>query len=195
MFIQIVQGTVTDADLWQRQGERWRADLKPGAKGYLGMTGGISPAGTVIAIARFESQAAAQANSKRPEQGAWWNETEKALSDVTFHDCTEVDTLMGGGSNDAGFVQIVQGRAKNPADLRHLTGEMEKQLREARPDILGITVAWHGDGGFTQAVYFTSEADARKQEQDAAGDQLREQYMAMFDGPPTFIDLSNPELD
>jgi hypothetical protein len=102
---------------------------------------------------------------------------------------------MGGGSNDAGFVQIVQGRAKNPADLRHLTGEMEKQLREARPDILGITVAWHGDGGFTQAVYFTSEADARKQEKDAAGDQLREQYMAMFDGPPTFIDLPNPELD
>src|SRR5438270_2467120 len=152
MFIQIVQGTVTDADLWRRQNDRWQSELKPGAKGYLGSTGGVSPTGTAIVMARFESEAAARANSDRAEQGAWWNETEKALRDATFHDCTEVDTLMGGGSNDARFVQIIQGRAKSQADMRRLTGEMEQQLRKARPDILGITVAWHGDGGFTQTV-------------------------------------------
>ena len=42
--------------------------------------------------------------------------------------------------------------------MRSRTKDMESQLRERRPDILGITVAWHGDGGFTQAVYFKSEA-------------------------------------
>jgi hypothetical protein len=196
MFIQVLQGKVKDRELLGRQTDRWRAELKPGAKGYLGSTGGFSPDGQYIIMARMESAAAAKANSDRPEQTAWWNETEKAFDgDPTFHDCAEVDMLLGGGSNDAKFVQIVQGRAKNADDLRRMSGDMESQLRDARSDILGIVVAWHGDGGFTQAVYFSSEAEARKQEQAAENDNLRDQYMEMFDGAPTFIDLPSPELD
>ena len=91
---------------------------------------------------------------------------------------------MGGGSNDAGFVQIVEGRAKDPSDLRRLSGDMEKELKTSRPDILGIIVAWHGDGGFTQAVYFTSEAETRKLEQATEGNEMRREFMDQFDGAP-----------
>src|SRR2546423_1665097 len=158
VFIQVIQGKVGDADLLRRQTEAWRKDIKPGAKGYLGSTGGVTPDGRGITLVRFESEDAARANSERPEQGSWWNETSKAFDgEPTFKDCHEADELLGGGSNDAGFVQIVQGRAKDQAQMRKQEKEMEAQLRKVRPDILGIVVAWHGDGGFTQAVYFKSE--------------------------------------
>src|SRR2546423_1062765 len=134
MLVQVITGKVKDADLWRRQSDRWVSELKPGAKGYLGSTGGITPDGRAITIARFESGQAAQANSRRSEQSAWWNETAKAFGeDVTFYDCRDVDTMFGGGSNDAGFVQVIQGRAKDQAKLRKDLPDMEGDLRQRRP--------------------------------------------------------------
>ena len=197
MFIQVIQGKVSDPELLRRQTEAWRKDIKPGAKGYLGSTGGVTPDGRGITLVRFESEDAANANSQRSEQGSWWNETAKAFGgEPTFHNCHDADELLGGGSNDAGFVQVIQGRAKDEKGMRSRVKEMEPRLRESRPDILGITVAWHGDGGgFTQAVYFKSEAETRKKEKETEQDELREEFMAQFDGPPTFFDLPEPELD
>jgi hypothetical protein len=196
MFIQVIQGKVKDAGLLERQIESWRRDIKPGAKGYLGSTSGITPDGRGINLARFESEAAAKANSERLEQGRWWSETAEAFAgDPTFYNCGEVDTMFGGGSNDARFVQIIQARAKDPDQMRARRAEMEKRLRERRPDILGMVIAWHGDGGFTQAVYFTSEAEARGGEKETEQDQLRQEFMSLMEGPPTFFDLTRPDLD
>lgn len=72
---------------------------------------------------------------------------------------------------------------------------MEERLHERRPDILGMVIAWHGDGGFTQAIYFSSETDARQREKDTEQDQLRQEFMALMEGQPTFLDLSRPDLD
>src|SRR5438445_3837831 len=130
MYIQIIQGKVSDPDHLSRQLERWRKELKPGAKGYLGHTGGTTSDGRSIAMVRFESEADAQANSQRPEQGAWWQEASKAFDgEVAFHDCREVDTALGGGTNDAGFVQVMQGKAKDKAKLRKQLPAMEAELR------------------------------------------------------------------
>ena len=79
MFIQVIQGKTNDKAGLLRQNERWEQELAPAAKGYLGMTGGVADDGTAIFLARFESEQAAEANSDRPEQGAWWNETAKAF--------------------------------------------------------------------------------------------------------------------
>jgi hypothetical protein len=196
MLIQVIQGKVKDADLLRRQEERWHQEIEPSARGYLGYTGGITPDGRSISLVRFESAEAAQANSDRAEQAAWWNETAEAYDgNPTFHDCREVDTLFGGGSNDAGFVQVVQGRAKDQDTMRRNIAEMEATLRERRPDILGMTIAWHGDGGgFTQAVYFRSEEETRLQEKATEQDELRQEYMDMFEGQPVFFDLPEPQL-
>jgi hypothetical protein len=196
MFMQVINGKVKDAGLLGRQRSDWRHELKPGAAGYLGSTTGVTPDGRAIILARFESEEAARANSGRPEQGAWWAQTEAAFDGAPgFHDCREVDTILGGGSNDAGFVQVIQGRAKDQAQMRERLSEMEGQLRQRRPDILGMTIGWQGDGGFTQAVYFSSEDDARQHEKATEADELRQQYRSMFDGAPTFYDLSEPDLD
>jgi len=197
MFVQIIQGKVKDADLLARQSERWVAEIKPGVKGYLGSTTGVTPDGRAITIARFESADAAATNSDNALQTAWWNETSKAYDgEPTFIDCTDVDTMFGGGSNDAGFVQVIQGRATDQAAMRKEMGSMETSLRSARPDILGMTIAWHGDSGdFTQVVYFRSEAETRKAETATENDEMRQRYQGMFAGPPSFYDLRTPLLD
>ena len=196
MFIQVIQGKVKDAELVRGQMRRWRQELKPGATGYLGSTGGVTPDGRGIFLARFESEDAARANSSRPEQGDWWATIEPGFDGPpAFFDCREVDTVFGGGSNAAGFVQVIQGRAKDQAALRARLTDMEGQVRQHRPDVLGMTVAWHGDGGFTQAVYFSSEEDARQGEKATEGEELRQDYMSLFEGPPTFYDLTEPDLD
>lgn len=196
MFIQIIQGNVKDARLLERQMESWRRDIKPGAKGYLGSTGGTTPDGRSITLARFESEEAARANSERPEQGRWWSATAKAFDgDPTFYDCRAVDTMFGGGSNDAGFVQVIQARARSQEEMRSRRADMEERLRGRRPDILGMVVAWHGDRGFTQAVYFKSEAEARQGEKETEQDELRQEFMSLMEGQPTFFDLTRPDLD
>ena len=71
---------------------------------------------------------------------------------------------------------------------------MERDLRKVRPDLIGAVVAWHGDGGFTQAAYFVSETEARKNERVTAGSDLAEQFAALIDGDPTFYDLREPDF-
>jgi hypothetical protein len=196
MFIQIIQGSVTDPEALKRSIARWQSEIKPGATGYLGSTSGITPDGRSITLVRFESEEAAQANSNRPEQGAWWGEASKAFGDdVTFHDCRDVDTAFGGGTDKAGFVQVIQGRTNNVAELRRVGIESTDALHEARPDILGLVIAWHGDGGFTQAVYFTSEDAARGGEQAMANSELAQEYGKLMDPDMTFFDLTDPEFD
>ncbi len=198
MFIQIIQGQVRDPDELNRQLARWRSEIKPGATGYLGSTGGVTSDGRAITMVRFESEEAAQANSDRPEQGAWWSDAEKAFDgEVTFHDSSDVDVVAGGGSNEAGFVQVIQGRAKDKEEMRRVGRQLEEQLRGQRPEILGIVAAWHGDGGddFTQAVYFTSVEAARQGETASQDNDDSEQLNNLIDGQPTFYDLDPPDLD
>ena len=164
MFVQVIQGRVNDEAGLRKQLDRWVSDLAAGASGWLGATGGVSSDREFVGIVRFESEEAARANGDRPEQGEWWNETAKCFDgDVTFVDCPEVDLFLDGGSDDAGFVQIIQGRADRE-ELRSRATELNETLRRLRPDVIGGLVAWHGDGRFTQAVYFISEAEAREGE-------------------------------
>ena len=74
MFVQVITAKTKDPAGVRRQDERWRKEMMPGAKGFLGSTIGVADDGTFYAFARFVDEAAAQANSARAEQGAWWTE-------------------------------------------------------------------------------------------------------------------------
>lgn len=166
MFVQVMRGQVADADELRAALERWARDLAPGATGWLGSTTGVTADGVAILVARFDSQELAQRNSERPEQHQWWMETAKLFAgEVTFHDSREVSTFGGGGSDRAGFVQIIQGRYIHPEKAVEQLERMTEPLRELRPDVLGGLLCLHDDRWFTQAVYFASEAEARSGEQ------------------------------
>lgn len=197
MFAQVVQGRATDPAGLRKQWDRWVEDVKPGAQGFLGSTGGVTAGGEFIVIARFESEEAARANSDRPEQGAWWEETAQYLEDPMFHDCTQVDVFGGGGSDDAGFVQVIQGKVTDVEKSRELDARMEPAMREIRPDVIGGVNAWHPENGrFTSFIYFTSEAEARAKEKEMEdvegfGEWMRE-MQALSDGEPKYLDLNDP---
>jgi hypothetical protein len=196
MFVQVIKGHTTDPEGLRRQMERWRTELKPGAVGFEGSTVGIADDGTFIALARFTDAEAAQRNSDRPEQGAWWQETEKYFDgEPTFRESTDTTTLFEGGSDDAGFVQVMEGAVPDRARAEAAeTPEMLEQLRTARPDLLGGLRVWFDGGAYVEAAYFTSEADARRAEQSSDFSSSQQEYVDLF-GEPTYIDLRTPLLD
>jgi len=175
MFVQVIEGRVSDREGLHRQMDQWMSNLRPGATGFLGSTAGVTDDGHAIAFARFESAAAAKANSERPEQGRWWADTEKCFAgDVTFTDSEDVETFLGGGSNDAGFVQIMRGSAGRD-QLHALDAGFEEVAASWRPDLIGGLRVWTGPERYTEANYFTSEAEAREGEKKEPPSELAAQ--------------------
>ncbi len=164
MFIQIIQGRCTRQDELRALADEWVRDLAPGAIGWLGGTYGFTDDDQFVGVVRFETHEAARENSERPEQGAW-AERFLALLDgsAEFHDCDDVTLMMDGGSDRAGFVQVIRGRVSEPDRLKALMTDTE-MLHDARPDILGATLAFEEDGTFTETIAFTTEAEAREGE-------------------------------
>lgn len=195
MFVQIIQGELAgDRDELKEALDRWERELGPSAEGWLGTTAGVTDEGISIALVRFESPEAARRNSERPEQHQWWTETAKLFGgEVTFHDCTDVELMMGGGSDDAGFVQVIQGRLRNEegkARWREAEAAAEAEMRETRPDLIGGISAWQGLD-FSSFVYFRSEEEARKAEAAQEGSQEGAEWMESIDDLK-FIDLRRP---
>ena len=208
MFIQVVRGRVRDA-----AGLREHWDLRihvlrqhpevvpdaglievPVSVGWLGSTAGISDS-EFVAIIRFESERLARQDDRRPEQREWWAKAQEYFDgEVTVRDTSEVDVLLGGGSDDAAFVQVVEGRARDVDRVRALNSASEAWLKEYRPGIIGGTVAWHGGGSFTETLYFTSEEGSRESEElpAGAGDELDEWRSLVED--VRYINLRDPWL-
>ena len=160
MFIQMIQASCTRQDEAHGLIDEWRRDLSPGATGWLGGTYGFTDDDRLMAVVRFASREDAAASSERPEQGAW-AERFAAVMDgpMEYHDCDDVTLLMGGGSDEAGFVQIIRGRVDDPSRLKAMMADSDT-LHAMRPDILGATLAIEPDGSFVETVAFTTEASA-----------------------------------
>lgn len=197
MFIQVIDGHITDVDEFHQCLDQWVREQGPRAKGWLGTTAGVTDDGMAIAMVRFDSEPSARANSERPEQHAWWMETAKLFAgDVHFADCAKSYSFLAGGSDDAGFVQFMRGFTDHIGRLRELDDKVTPLMAQQRPDIIGGTVAQHGDGHFTAATYFTSEAQAREGERRELPPHLKslmEEQMALIEGL-TFLDLHQPWL-
>ena len=196
MFVQIIEGQTNDAAALTRQGERWQAELSPGAVGFLGVTSGVTADGRAITIVRFESEEAARANSDRAEQGAWWAETARLYDgDISFTESSDVQEFLGGGSDDAGFVQIMKSHGVD----RARTAQLDEQFQEfagSRPDLLGSMRVWTGADSCIEANYFTSEAEARAGERQELPPELQA-MMAEFQDlmrDTEFLDLTEPYL-
>jgi hypothetical protein len=192
MFIQIIQGRCTRPDELHAVLDRWIQELSPGAEGWLGGTYGFADDDMFVAVVRFEDRETAMANSQRPEQAAWAEEM-MALFDggVEFHDCDDVTLLFDGGSDDAGFVQVIRGKVDDPARLRRLMTSDQTELQRMRPEILGATLAIEPDGTFTETVAFTDEASARSGEQQEPPEDVRRELEYAMQGA-TYFDLHHP---
>jgi hypothetical protein len=198
MFVQVIQGQVADAGKLRAALDRWAEELAPGATGWLGSTAGVTEDGRFIALARFESEEAARRNSDRPEQDQWWTEAAKLLTgEATFKDSSDVTVDVTGEPDDAGFVQVIQGRGSDPDRARELMAQDSSEWAAFRPDIIGSVAVGHEGGAYTMAIYFTSEAEAREGERKEPPPELKAQMdemAALSVGEPEFFDLEQPWL-
>ncbi len=198
VFVQVIQGQVADGGKLRVALDRWAQELSPGATGWLGSTAGVTEDGRFIALARFASEEAARRNSDRPEQDQWWTETAKLLTgEATFKDSSDVTVDVTGDPDDAGFVQVIQGRGSDPDRARELMGQDSSAWAAFRPEILATVAVGHEGGAYTMAVYFTSEAEAREGERKEPPPELQAQMdemAALSVGEPEFFDLKQPWL-
>jgi hypothetical protein len=197
-FIQVMHGQVSDRDELRSMVDQWMAELAPGATGWLGSTGGVTDEGRFMTLVRFATPEDARRNSERSDQHQWWMETSKLFTgDVTFHDCTVIEPFGAGGTDDAGFVQVMEAQVTDVPRLRELGREMDALGNLGRPDVIGGIVAIHPDNAaMTMAVYFTDEASAREGEQREAPPQVRSlmDQQAQLMSDITYFDLREPWL-
>lgn len=195
MFVQVMECKTNDPAGFVEQGERWQREVRPGAIGYLGVTAGVTADRRAIAVVRFEDEASARANSERPEQSAWFQETSKLFDgEPTFTESSDVTEWMGGGSDEAGFVQVMKSTGVDRAQMERMDAAFAP-FADQRPDIIGGVRIWTGADSCIDVAYFTSEAEARKGEQAEIPDELKE-LMGEFQGmgDTEYLDLTDPIL-
>jgi hypothetical protein len=198
MFIRVIQGRATNPPGIRRDLGRWQRLLAADADGWLGSTTGITEDGWSITVVRFASEAQARRNSDRPEQREWWRDASQHLARVAVHDAPKVHTYRDGGADQAGFVQVIQGHSDDLERMASLGRDQDEVLAREAPHILGVTVAEHADrpGDFTQILYFTSEQDARRFEQERSAEDdepVLEQLRSLMTDLRCF-DLRDPQL-
>ncbi|MFD1824646.1 MULTISPECIES: hypothetical protein [Mumia] len=191
MFIQVIQGPCSRQDEMRAAMEQWRTERADEVVGWLGGTYGFTDDGTFVAVVRFDSEESARSNSGSREQSAWWERTRMLFDgEPMFHDCTDVTVALDGGSDEAGFVQVIQGRVSDADRLKAMMTDTD-QLHEARPDIIGASLAISDDGTFTETVAFTDEESARRGEQQDMPAEIRaDMESAMADA--SYLDLHEP---
>ncbi len=191
MFIQIIQGKCTRQEELHALIDEWRRDQGSEAQGWLGGTYGFTDDDMFLGVVRFESREAATANSGRPEQDEWAGRMRDLFDGpIEFHDCDDVTMFLDGGSDQAGFVQVIRGKVEDPDRLKALLADTDT-LHEIRPDIVGGTLAIEPDGTFTETVAFTDEASAREAERREPPAELRQELEYVLKDA-VFYDLHKP---
>jgi hypothetical protein len=198
MFVQVIQGKVSDPAPVHAALDRWARELAPQAEGWLGSTAGVTDDGRFVALARFESADAAHRNSDRPEQDRWWSEMAQLFTQPPrFADSDDVVLDVPGDPDRAHFVQIMQGHGTNRDRARELMTEGSSEWASFRPEILGSEAVLEGEGAYTMAMYFTSEEEARAGERKEPPPELKAQMdemNALNTDEPVFYDIKDPWL-
>jgi len=83
---------------------------------------------------------------------------------VRFHDTDDVQLITHGDLDNAHFVQVMEGHVLDKSRHHELELEADPLLAKMRPELLGAVKAYFTDNEFAEIAYFTSEADARRNE-------------------------------
>ena len=193
MFIQMVQGRCSRQDEMRGLVDDWCGSMAA-RPGWLGGTYGFTDDDRFVGVVRFDSSSACLEAAGMPDAATWWAGAE-ALFDggCEIHESEDVSMMLDGGSDNAGFVQVMRGRVGDADKFRHFMtdAEMTSMLHSARPEIIGATLAMETDGSFVETIAFTSEDAARKGEQtEMPADMAAEFQSAMSD--VEYLDLHHP---
>ena len=91
---------------------------------------------------------------------------------MDFTESSDVTEFLGGGSDEAGFVQVMKVSGVDRAKVERLDASFDK-FANLRPDLLGGLRVWTGPDAYVEAAYFTSEAEARAGEKAEVPEELQ----------------------
>ncbi len=198
MFLQIIQAPAGDADALRAASYWWADKLGSTSVGWLGCTGGVTEEGVFFTAERFESEQKMWVEAGRPGRRRWWAQiTQNLTGAATFTNCREVEVFAPDPTaiDKAGLVQIVQGRVRDRVLMRTLLRSMEKEMFLHRPDMLGSTLAFHPDDGYTHLLYHTSEDDVADAELRETPPRVKAMMDAIYElntVMPTYHVLAHP---
>ncbi len=82
---------------------------------------------------------------------------------ATVYSCTKVATFGHPRPENAGFVQVVQGRTAKLSEVMEKVAETEQHhIYEHDIDVTGGLIADHGEGGFSELIYYSSPEAAHQ---------------------------------
>jgi len=193
VFIQMVQGRCSRQDEMRGLVDGWCSTMAD-RPGWLGGTYGFTDDDRFVGVVRFDSSSACQECSVAPGADMWWAGAE-ALFDGSceIHESEDVSMMLDGGSDDAGFVQVMRGQVGDADKFRHFMtdAEVTSMLHDTRPEIIGATLAMESDGSFVETVSFTSEDAARKGEQTEMPAEMQADFEAAM-RDVEYLDLHRP---
>lgn len=198
MFVQFIWGKVKDREAVTSLVKEWDTTIRPAAgDGFLGSTWGITEDDMMFVAVRFADEDAKNKLSDSPEQDAWYRRlVETGLEgEPKFAETGEVEIMGDGGSNDAGFVQVISGQF-NDKD-KWLEVNRKFTALDQPPHILGGYDGLLENNRFVSVIYFTNEADARKAEAEGMPDDmepLMDEWRSTMSGEPHFTDLKQPRF-
>jgi hypothetical protein len=193
VFIQMVEGQSSRQDEMRDLVDGWCGSMAD-QPGWLGGTYGFTDDGRFVGVVRFDSSTASKESSNRADAATWWAGAE-ALFDGScrIHESEDVSMMFAGGSDDARFVQVMCGRVGDADKFRHIMTDtaMTSMLHDARPEIMGATLAMEADGTFVETIAFTDEDSARRGEQLEMPQDVGEELAAAM-ADVEYLDLHRP---
>ena len=191
MYIQMAQGKCDRQDEMRKLVDDWSSAMAD-REGWLGGTYGFTNDGRFIGVVRYESAEARERLFADEVSTKGWAAAQELCQDLEMHESGDVTMMLEGGADTAGFVQVMRGHIGDPERARHLVSdEMTSMLHQARPEIIGATMAIEADGSFVETVAFTDEESARRGESQEMPDSVRSEIDAAF-ADVEFIDLRKP---
>lgn len=193
MYIQMVQGPCAQQDELHTLVDDWSRQMA-GRDGWLGGTFGFTDDDQFVGVIRFEDASAAREWCRDDEAGMWWAAAEMMFDAAPeIHQSADVSMMLEGGSDDAGFVQVMRGRVGNLDALKRIMSdhEMTSMLHEARPEIIGATLAIEDDGTFVETIAFTDEATAREGEKKEMPPEMAGDFESSMTDV-SYLDLHKP---
>jgi hypothetical protein len=188
VFIQVIKAKTSRQDEARALLQEWN-DVPNVDGGPLGGTFGFTDDGTFIGVVRFESRETARANSDQAETDAMAQRmTELMDGPPEYYDCDDVTVWLDGGSDDAGFVQVIIGKTDDADRLKEVMGDDSNDVQQERPDIIGGTFALTDDGTFVNTIAFTDEASAREGEKNSSPPEEMQTVMRDLE----YFDLRDP---
>lgn len=193
MYIQMVQGACTRQDEMRGLVDDWCGRMAD-QPGWLGGTYGFTDDDRFVGVVRYDSRDACATWCARPEAAMLWAGAETMFdSACEIHESEDVSMMFEGGSDDAGFVQVMRGQVGDADFLRAMSTdtEMTTMLHQARPDILGATMLIEDDGSFTETIAFTDESSARTGERQEMPPEMSARMEKAMTGVE-YLDLHHP---